>query len=437
MARVIRSTRVVLPDGERSASVHLADGRISRVGAWEDLGGATGDEVHDVGDLVVMAGLVDTHVHVNEPGRTDWEGFATATRAARAGGVTTLLDMPLNSIPATTSLAGLREKQAAAEAQCVVNVGFLGGVIPGNVHELEPLANAGVFAFKTFLVPSGVDEFPGCTEADLRAAFPTLARLGKTLMAHAEDPSLILPPSGNGDYATYLASRPALAEVSAIEMLVRLVEWCPLHVHIVHVSSAEGVEVIRRAKAAGLPVTAETCPHYLTWSSEEIPAGATEYKCAPPLREPRHREALWAALLDGTLDMIVSDHSPCPPAMKASDGDFFAAWGGIASLQVGLPAVWTGARERGGHVADVARWMCQAPARLAGLSGRKGSIASGLDADFVIWDPDAAQVVDSARLEHRHKLTPYSGRRLRGVVRATYIGGRAEPSITPWLTSPT
>ncbi|MDB4906029.1 MAG: allantoinase [Gemmatimonadetes bacterium] len=437
MPRVIRSTRVLLPDGLRAASLHLADGIIARVAAWDDLGGAPAEAVHDAGDHVVMAGIVDTHVHVNEPGRTEWEGFATATRAARAGGVTTLLDMPLNSIPATTSLAGLEAKQAAAAGQCVVNVGFLGGVIPGNVHELEPLANAGVFAFKAFMVPSGVDEFPGCTEADLRAAFPTLARLGKPLMAHAEDPSRILPPSGNGDYATYLASRPVAAEVAAIEMLVRLVEWMPLHVHVVHVSSAEGADVIRRAKAAGLPITAETCPHYLTWSSEDIPAGATEYKCAPPLREARHREALWDALMDGTLDMIVSDHSPCPPAMKASEGDFFAAWGGIASLQLGLPAVWTGASARGASVHHLSRWMCEAPARLAGLSSRKGSIAPGLDADFVAWNPEEEQVVHAARLEHRHKLTPYAGRRLRGVVSASYIGGSDDPQTLPWLTSPT
>ena len=413
----------MLPDGVRAASVHVRDGRIARIGAWDDA--PASEESLDVGELVVMPGLVDTHVHVNEPGRTEWEGFATATRAAAAGGVTTLLDMPLNAIPATTSVQALEAKRDAARGQCSVDVGFIGGVVPGNESELAPLRDAGVLAFKCFLAPSGVPEFRAVDEGDLRAAFPIVARLGLPLMVHAEDPSLLGAPghAGAGDYAAYLASRPPAAERAAIEMLVRLVEWCPLQVHVVHVASVEALDVIRAAQRRGLPITAETCPHYLTFASEEIPVGATEYKCAPPIRAAAEREALWEGLRDESLGMVVTDHSPAPPAMKQSGGDFFAAWGGIASMQLGLPAVWTGASARGFGVVDVARWMCSAPAALAGLATRKGRIAKGFDADLVVWDPDASFVVDPARLEHRHPLTPYAGRTLRGVVHTTLLRG--------------
>ncbi len=413
----------MLPDGVRAASVHLRDGRIAGIGAWDDA--PAGDETLDVGELVVMAGLVDTHVHVNEPGRTEWEGFATATRAAAAGGVTTLLDMPLNAIPATTSVSALEAKRDAARGQCSVDVGFIGGVVPGNESELTPLRDAGVLAFKCFLAPSGVPEFRAVDEGDLKAAFPILAALGLPLMVHAEDPSRLGAPehAGVGDYAAYLASRPPAAERAAIETLVRLVAWCPVRVHIVHVASVEALDVIREAQRRGLPVTAETCPHYLIFASEEIPAGATEYKCAPPIRAAVEREALWQGLRDASLSMVVTDHSPAPPAMKQSGGDFLAAWGGIASLQLGLAAVWTGASVRDFGVADVARWMCTAPAALAGLTTRKGRIAEGCDADLVVWDPDASFVVDPARLEHRHPLTPYAGRILRGIVHLTLVRG--------------
>jgi allantoinase len=420
----LRSRRVVTPEGVRPAALHIRDGVIRRVADWDDVPRNTA--VEDVGDLVVMPGLVDTHVHVNEPGRTEWEGFETATRAAAAGGVTTLLDMPLNSVPATTSIGGLAAKRDAARGKCAVDVGFIGGVVPGNVHQLAPLRAAGVLAFKCFLVHSGVDEFPGVHEDDLREAFPVLATLGVPLMVHAEHPAhIVTPPSGGATaYAPYLASRPPMAERAAIEMLVRLVEWCRLPVHIVHLSSAAGVAAVRDARSRGLPMTAETCPHYLTFAANEIPAGATEFKCAPPIREAVEREALWQGLLRGDVDLIVSDHSPAPPAMKSGGGDFFAAWGGIASLQLGLPAVWTAAAARGVGLAELAGWMCAAPATLVGLPRRKGHIASGRDADLVVWDPSASFIVEPAKLQHRHPLTPYAGRRLRGVVHATYLRGR-------------
>jgi allantoinase len=421
---VIRGRRVVAGDGVQPATVHVAAGRIERIGSWDD---SPGDGVVvDAGEWLVMPGVVDTHVHVNEPGRTDWEGFQTATKAAAAGGVTTILDMPLNSIPATTSVEALRIKREAAGGKCVVNVEFIGGVVPDNAGEIEPLAAAGVRAFKCFLTPSGVDEFPAVTERDLRDAFPVLERTGLPLMVHAEDPSLLRagPEGGSRLYADYLASRPVVSEQAAIALMIHLMEWCPARVHIVHLSSARSLDLIRSARARGLPLTVETCPHYLTFAAGDIPDGATEYKCAPPIRGQVEGDALWQALVDGEVDLIASDHSPCPSEMKESGGDFFAAWGGIASLQLSLPAVWTGARARGLPPAWIADKMCGATARLAGLDDRKGMLAPGYDADIVIWDPDASFVVDPSKLLHRHHLTPYAGRELFGVVRATYVAGR-------------
>jgi allantoinase len=424
MKLVIRSQRVVTPDGTRAASVHVDGGRISHVGAWDDV--PVGDPLDDAGQNIVMPGLVDTHVHVNEPGRTEWEGFETATRAAVAGGVTTILDMPLNSIPATTTASALEAKRSAARGKCVVNVEYIGGVVPGNSGELEALRDAGVRAFKCFLAPSGVDEFPAVSEQDLRQAFPVLARLGLPLMVHAEDPARLRagPPGGSKVYADYLASRPVESERSAIELLVRLMEWCPIPVHVVHLSSARSLDIVRAARKKGLPLTVETCPHYLTFSAEEVADGATEYKCAPPIRNEAEREALWQALVAGEIDLIASDHSPCPPILKEPGGDFFSAWGGIASLQLSLAAVWTGARARGIAPEKIAEWMSAGPARLARLDRRKGRLLPGYDADFVVWDPESAFTVDPAALEHRHAVTPYAWRKLYGKVLATYVGGR-------------
>jgi allantoinase len=413
---------VITPEGTRAASIHVADGRISRVAPYEDAGDSA--DVLDAGDSVIMPGIVDTHVHVNEPGRTEWEGFETATRAAAAGGVTTILDMPLNSVPATTTVEALELKRECARGKSVVNVEFIGGVVPGNAAHIEALARAGVRAFKCFLTPSGVDEFPDVTEADLREAFPILARTGLPLMVHAEDPAWLITPRGvSKKYSDYLASRPVQAEHSAIEMMVRLMEWCPTPVHIVHLSSATSLDIIRRARDRRLPLTVETCPHYLTFAAEEIPDGATEFKCAPPIRPAEERAALWDALIDGDIDLVASDHSPCPASMKESDGDFFGCWGGIASLQLSLSAVWTSARSRGAQLEQVAEWMSVAPARLAGLSDRKGAIAAGYDADIIVFDPDESWTVDPHSLLHRHPLTPYAGRVLLGRVRATFVGG--------------
>lgn len=423
MDLVIRGRRVITPGGIRAASIHIVNAHIARVAEWSDV--PDGVSTVDAGDSVVMPGLVDTHVHVNEPGRTEWEGFETATRAAAAGGVTTFLDMPLNSIPATTTVEALEAKREGARGKTLIDVEFIGGVVPGNANELEGLASAGVRAFKCFLSPSGVNEFPHVTEADLREAFPILGKLGLPLMVHAEDPACLGPAKSSRRYSDYLASRPVAAERSAIQMLVRVMDWWPAPVHIVHLSSASSLDIVRSARDRGLPITVETCPHYLTFAAEEIPDGATEYKCAPPIREASEREALWEALIAGDIDLIASDHSPCPPEMKETSGDFSSAWGGISSLQLSLAAVWTGARSRAVSVEKIAEWMSAAPARLAGLGDRKGAIAAGKDADIVIWDPDASFVVDPPRLRHRHKLTPYVGRELYGQVLATYVAGRA------------
>ncbi len=426
-ALVIRSQRVVTPEGVHPATVHIREGRIERVGSPDETASI------DCGDSVLMPGIVDTHVHINEPGRTEWEGFETATSAAAAGGVTTLVDMPLNSIPATTSSEALRAKRASAAGKCAVDVEFWGGVVPGNASELPGLLTDGVRGFKCFLVPSGVDEFQHVGEADLREAMPILARHGAVLLVHAELPGPIdaaarvwdgAGPEELRSYERYLRSRPDAAEMEAVELMVRLCRETGCRVHIVHVASAEVLPVLRRAREEGLPVTAETCPHYLTFAAEEIPDGGVAFKCAPPIRSQENRERLWDALRDGLLDLVATDHSPCPPVLKKIEtGDFRGAWGGIASLQLALSAVWTGARERGFTVADLAEWMCAAPAQLAGLEGRKGAIAPGYDADLVIWDPEASFVVDPAMLRHRHPITPYVGRTLHGVVHRTLLRG--------------
>lgn len=426
---IVRGRRVVTPSGERPAAVHIASGTIQAITSFEDV--PSGVPLHEAGDSVVMPGLVDTHVHINEPGRTEWEGFSSATRAAAAGGVTTLIEMPLNSIPATTTASAYREKTAAAAGKLWVDAGFWGGVVPGNIPELAPLWDAGVFGFKCFLTPSGVEEFAHVAEADLRAAIPVLASLDAPLLAHAELAKIIdaatatlasAPPHA---YATWLASHPREAENEAIALLLRLASEFHGRVHIVHVSSADALDLLRTAKSKGAPISAETCPHYLTFAAEEFPDGSTEFKCAPPIREAENRERLWGALADGTLDFVATDHSPCLPSMKLPAlGDFMGAWGGVASLQLSLPVVWTQARSRGYAVPQLAAWLCSGPAKLAGLEKKKGTIETGCDADLVVWNPDASFSVDPVRLHHRHKVTPYAGRRLQGMVETTFLRGR-------------
>ena len=425
---IIRGRRVVLIDRIAPASIHIRDGRIVSIGEFAEV--AEGCELIEADDdSVVMPGLVDTHVHINEPGRTEWEGFETATRAAAAGGVTTLIDMPLNSIPATTSSAAFHSKLNAAQNKCHVDVGFWGGVIPGNTSELALMKRDGVVGFKCFLVPSGVDEFPHVTEADLREAMPELSRLDSLLIVHAELPGPIAEAAPDedsaSDYAAFLESRPRQAENDAIELMIRLSREFGTRVHIVHLSSADAVPLIRKAQAEGVNISAETCPHYLHFAAETIPAGATEFKCCPPIRERENREQLWQALADGTIGIVVSDHSPCPGELKlAESGDFLGAWGGIASLQLRLPVIWTEANKRGFSLLDLARWLCLGPAEQVGLQHRKGSIAPGSDADLIVWSPEAEFKVDKSVLRHRHKISPYIGETLNGVVQKTFLRGR-------------
>ncbi len=430
LSRVFRSTRVVLPDGVRAASVHVRNGTIDAVRDAEDV--PAGVPLTDVGDLVLLPGLVDTHVHINDPGRDAWEGFETATRAAAAGGVTTLVDMPLNSIPPTTTLAGLEAKARAAEGRVAVDVGFCGGLVPGNVGQLAALFEAGAVAFKCFLAESGVPEFSHVGEEDLSLGMKRLAEIGAPLFVHAELPGPLARAverqarAGAIDprtYAVWLDARPPEAEDLAVDLVIHRSREMRARAHVVHLSSASALGAIRRAKDAGAAVSAETCPHYLTFASEDIPDGATEYKCAPPIRARDNRERLWDALRERLLDQVVTDHSPSTAELKCSgSGDFVAAWGGIASLQLGLAAVWTSARARGHTLSDVADWMCRAPARLVGLE-KKGRIAPGCDADLVVWDPDADFVVDARNLEHKNKVTPYDRRALSGRVLETWLRG--------------
>lgn len=402
----IASTRVVLPHATRPATLTIEGHKIVAIEPH-------GDADTDYGDLVIMPGLVDSHVHVNEPGRTEWEGFATATRAARAGGITTIVDMPLNSLPPTTSLAALETKKQYAHGD--VHVELWGGVVPGNTRELRPMLEAGARGFKCFLVHSGVEEFPNVDERELYEAARELAGTGAPLLVHAELPEHLHDAHGDADdYATYLQSRPNAAEDAAIELLLRVCRDTGARMHVVHLSSASALSILRRAKEQRLPLTAETTPHYLHFEAESIPRGRTEFKCAPPIREHANRQALWRGLASGLIDLVVSDHSPCTPELKR--GDFMSAWGGIASLQFVLPIVWTNASARGFTVNDIARWCCSSPAQLAGLTS-KGSIAVGMDADLVVWSPEETFTVTPELIQHRHKVTPYMGAELKGVVK--------------------
>jgi allantoinase len=425
----IRGKRVVTPEGVRAATVHLRNGVIQAISGYDDL--PSGKHIYEAGESVVMPGLVDTHVHINEPGRTDWEGFDTATRAAAAGGVTTLIDMPLNSIPATTTAAALEIKRTAARKKCWVNVGFWGGVVPGNAGELRALHRAGAFGFKCFLVPSGVPEFAHVTEDDLRAAMPQLSKLDVPLLVHAELPDRIeeetakLAKADPTKYKTWLWSRPPGAETKAVEMMIRLAHEFNARVHIVHLSSELSIPLIRRAKKEGVRITAETCPHYLFFASGEIGNGQTQFKCAPPIRDLQNKKKLWTALGRNPIDFVVSDHSPSPPAMKCLDtGDFFKAWGGISSLQLSLPVMWTKLSNRNYSLKHLVRWMSSGPAQLAGLEKQKGSLAVGYDADIVVWNPEKRFIVRPKMLQHRHKLTPYLNQALRGEVEATFLKGK-------------
>lgn len=420
---VVAGDRVATPQGLRPAAVLIEKGKIAAVvGRDEVPAGVAG---YEAGGMAVLPGLVDSHVHVNEPGRTDWEGFTTATQAAAGGGVTTIVDMPLNCIPVTTTLEALEFKLEAAAGLCWVDAAFWGGVVPGNAGQLKSMAEKGARGFKAFLIHSGIDDFPAAAEQDLRRAMPVLAELKLPLLVHAE---LAGPAPAPGEenrlYAGYLASRPASWEREAVALMIRLCREFRCPVHIVHLSDAGCLPQVAQAKTDGLPLTVETCPHYLSFRAEEIEEGRTDFKCAPPIREEANREALWRGLQEGLIDMVVSDHSPCLPSLKLlKEGNFSQAWGGISSLQFAFSALWTQARLRGFGLEEVVRWMAERPARLAGLSRRKGMLAAGLDADLVVWDTDTEYKLEPHMIRHRHKISPYAGRALRGLVAAVFLRG--------------
>ena len=391
-----------------------------------------GADLHDFSELIVMPGLIDSHIHINEPGRTEWEGFATATRAAAAGGYTCLIDMPLNSVPATTNVGALEAKRAAADGRAVVDYAFWGGTVQGNAGDLRSLARAGVRGFKAFLVHPGIEEFSMVGETDLREAMPIIANTGLPLLVHAEVPRpveaaerLLLGEGADWSrYVNYLRSRPDQAERDAVHLLIELCREYRCHVHIVHLATAQAVAELTAAREEGLPITVETCPHYLYFAAESVPDGATMFKCAPPIRRAANRELLWQALGSRSIDLIATDHSPCPPEMKGlKEGNFRTAWGGIGSVSVALPAVWTGASARGFEVRDVVRWMSEQPAQLAGLQSCKGKIALGYDADFAVFDPAIEWTVTPESLHFRHPISPYLGQRLKGEVAATFVRG--------------
>ena len=422
---VIRAKRAVFPDGIRPAVVVVDDERITAL--LEDGAAVEArEEIVVPDDQVLMPGLVDSHVHVNEPGRTPWEGYESATRAGLAGGITTILDMPLNSSPPTTTVANLGAKEEAAQGKLSVDVGFWGGAVPGNIDQMAPLWDKGVFGFKCFTAHSGIDEYGYLGYEGVKEVLAKLAELDAVLIVHAEDSRILAeaPQDITDQYATFLASRPRAAENTAIEQVLAAARETGARVHILHLSSAEALPAIRAAKQEGVKVTVETCPHYLTFASELIPDGATEYKCCPPLRENDNRKALWEGLKDGTIDHIASDHSPCTVDLKVKDtGDFGKAWGGVASVQLGLPAVWTAGEEFGIELSDIARWLAANPCAGFRVPG-KGSIAVGNDADFAVVAPEETFVVDVEDLEHKNKISPYQGRTLRGVVKRTVLRGR-------------
>ncbi len=420
----LASRRVVLPHGVEAATVLIEGERI--VGVINSVETPPDFPCEDFGNLVIAPGIVDAHVHINEPGRTEWEGFQTATQAAVAGGITMLVDMPLNSTPVTTTVAALEAKRMAAVGKCLVDVGFYGGVVPGNAEQIEPLLDAGVLGIKAFLCHSGLEEFPAATLTNLHAAALILAKHNRPLLVHAELANTSAPhPIEAHQYTDYLASRPPKWETDAIEMLIELCDDTGCHIHIVHLANADALPMIEAAKRKSLPLTVETCSHYLYFTAEQIPDRATQYKCAPPIRERRHRELLWDALQRGVIDTIGSDHSPCPAEMKCLySGNFMEAWGGIASLQLTLPIVWTEASRRGITLHQLFDWLSKNPATLVGLQNRKGKIATGYDADLVIWDPEARWQVNAEKLYHRHKITPYDGAELTGWVKHTFVRGK-------------
>ena len=420
----IKSNRVLLPDGLQPATVVVQGELIESIHPHDftppDL------PLIDVGHHSVLPGLVDCHVHINEPGRTEWEGFETATQAAAAGGICSVVDMPLNCQPVTTRPEALSLKLEATRGQLWVDMGFWGGVVPDNADALVPLAKDGILGAKAFLIHSGIDDFPEVNEEQLRAAMVQLKSCGLPLLAHAEldlgAPADDLAPI---TYESYLRSRPPEWETRAIELLVNLCRETGCAVHIVHLSAAEALPTLRAARAEGLPITVETCPHYLCLEAETIPDRSTSFKCAPPIRGKANQDRLWEGLREGVIDFIVSDHSPCVPQLKCFDsGNFHDAWGGISSLQLGISSVWEQAQRRGFTEIDLVRWMSTGPAEFIGRSGTLGRLAPGYYANMVVWDPECVFEVTAEHLLFRHRVSPFIGRRIQGKVLTTYLRGQ-------------
>ena len=431
----LHSKRVVLPNGIQEAVVMLNEGLI--VDVLSALPAGNNFQLIELENKLLMPGVIDPHVHINEPGRTEWEGFDTATKAALAGGITTLVDMPLNSSPVTTTAKAFDEKMLAAQNKLHTNVGFWGGLIPGNENEIEPLIQKGVLGFKAFLTHSGIDDFPNATEDELRMAMPIIAKYNLPLLVHCEltDSEKITnnefgitnieqPATRNNSYVNYLNSRPKKWEDDAIAMMIRLCEEFNCRTHIVHLSSADSIEQIVKAKQKGLPLTVETGQHYLYFNAEDIKDGQTQFKCAPPIREKENNEQLWVALKDGVIDFVATDHSPATPNLKEIEsGNFMKAWGGIASIQFALPVLWTAAKKRNCTFSNIAKWLCENPARLIGKENNKGKIAKGFDADLIVVDDEKTFTVTENIIHHKHKVTPYLGEILSGVIEQTYIAG--------------
>lgn len=443
--KILRSRRVVTPQGVEARDICIQGGKIKELLPY---GKATNGSVETFDSFVISPGIVDSHVHINEPGRTEWEGFQTATHAAAAGGITTLADMPLNCIPVTTTANAFQQKLKSCESQLMVDCAFWGGLIPGNVRDLDPLMNAGVSGFKAFLIHSGIDDFPNATEEDLKAGMPVIARRNRPLLVHAElncsehTPEIL--ERSKTPYDRYLASRPKKWEMDAIALVIRLARKNKCPVHIVHLSCADALPMIESARNDGVPITVETCSHYLTLCAEEIAVGDTRFKCAPPIREKSNAELLWSGLEKGIIDCVVSDHSPCTPELKRLEqGDFQGAWGGISSLQLGLSLIWTESRKRGYSLMQLTRWMSENPAKLLRLERQKGAIASGYDADLVLWKPEESFSIAPSLIQHRHKVTPYEGKTVFGKVYRTLLRGEtiyhegtfSSPSGKPLLQS--
>ncbi len=422
--KALHSSRVIVNGEHIDATIFITGQKISGVekGSPQNYSG----RIIDVGNKIIMAGIIDSHVHINEPGRPEWEGFDTATKAALAGGITTLIDMPLNASPVTTTSKAFDKKIASAKNKLHTNVGFWGGVVPYNENEIEPLIDKGVFGFKAFLTHSGIDEFPNVNEEELRKVMPLMAKHNLPLLVHCELDSFKVDTTGsNNSYKNYLASRPKKWEDDAIRLMISLCEEYNCRVHVVHLSSSGSIEQIAKAKQKGLPLTVETAQHYLFFNAEEVPDGATQYKCAPPIREKENNDLLWQALKDGVIDFVATDHSPATPGLKEIEsGDFMKAWGGIASLQFALPVLWTAAEEKNCSINDIAKWLSENPAKLVDLQHSKGKISPGYDADLTIWDDEMQFVVSEEIIHHKNKITPYAGKTLMGFVEQAYLAGR-------------